>query len=134
MPALQAGRAGSILVVEDEALLRMMAVDIFEEAGFTVFEAGNGEDGARLLADHAEIDGLFTDVEMPGAVSGLALARIAHERHPHVAILIVSGRTTPAADDLPPGAKFVGKPYDTQAILRLFAGLRHPGDPGPTAT
>jgi len=126
MPALSAGHAGTILVVEDEALLRMMAVDIFEEAGFTVFEAGNGADGARLLADHAEIDGLFTDVEMPGAVSGLALARIAHERHPHVAILVVSGRATPAAHDLPPGAKFVGKPYDTQAIVSLFEGLMPP--------
>lgn len=126
MPVPPVARPGSILVVEDETLLRMMAVDMFEEAGFTVFEAANGEAGAQALADNPSIDGLFTDVEMPGDVSGLALAKIAHDLHPRVAILVVSGRATPRSDDLPPGAKFVGKPYDTQAVVGLFAGLLAP--------
>jgi len=120
MSAVLATPAGSILVVEDEALLRMMAMDMFEDAGFTVFSACSGEEGVRMLADNASIDGLFTDVEMPGSVSGLALARIAHELHPHVAITVVSGRATPSAADLPPGARFVGKPYDTQAVVGMF--------------
>ena len=118
---------GSILIVEDESLLRMMAVDIFEDAGFTVFEAGTGEEGARMLANNASIDGLFTDVEMPGPMSGLQLAKIAHELHPHVAIMVVSGRLMPAIAEMPPGAKFVGKPYDTAAIVDLFAGMSPPG-------
>jgi CheY-like chemotaxis protein len=113
--------AGSILVVEDEALLRMMAIDMFEDAGFTVFGAENGEDGARLLAENASIEGLFTDIEMPGPISGLDLARIAHDSYPHIGILVVSGRAMPLDGDLPPGARFVGKPYDTQAIVTLFA-------------
>jgi len=117
---------GSILVVEDEALLRMMAMDMFEDAGFTVFGADSGEAGARLLAHNASIDGLFTDVEMPGPISGLALARIAHELHPHVAIMVVSGRATLATTDLPPGAKFVGKPYDTQAVVSMFTQTPSP--------
>jgi len=114
--------SGSILVVEDEALLRMMAIDMFEDAGFTVLSAANGKDAVRLLSENASIKGLFTDVEMPGPVSGLDLARIAHDLYPHVSILVVSGRTRPSANDLPPHAKFVGKPYDAQAILTLFAG------------
>ena len=112
--------AGSILVVEDEALLRMMAVDMFEDAGFAVFSAANGKDAARLLSENASIKGLFTDVEMPGPISGLDLARIAHDLYPHVSILVVSGRIGPSPGDLPPRAKFVGKPYDAKAILSLF--------------
>jgi CheY-like chemotaxis protein len=118
-----AARATSILVVDDESLLRMMAVDIFEEAGFTVFEAGSGAQGAQMLADNRSIDGLFTDVEMPGPVSGLDLAQMTHELYPNIAIMVVSGRITPAEGDLPPGAKFVSKPYDTEVILNLFGGL-----------
>lgn len=114
--------AGSILVVEDEALLRMMAIDMFEDAGFIVFSAANGRDAVRLLAENASIKGLFTDVEMPGPVSGLDLARIAHDLYPHVAILVVSGRAKPSESDLPPGAKFVGKPYEARAIVTLFEG------------
>jgi CheY-like chemotaxis protein len=123
MSVTPAARAGSILVVEDEALLRMMAVDMFEDAGFTVFEAKNGAEGARVLADNDSIGGLFTDVEMPGDVSGFELARMAHQLHPSVAIMVVSGRAAPRAHDLPPGAKFVGKPYDTQVVVGMFAGL-----------
>ncbi|WP_404712868.1 response regulator [Sphingomonas sp. MMS24-J13] len=123
MSVSPAARAGTILVVEDETLLRMMAVDMFEDAGFTVFEAKSGAEGAQILADNDSIGGLFTDVEMPGEVDGFELARIAHVSHPSVAIMVVSGRAAPQGHDLPPGAKFVGKPYDTQAVIGLFAGL-----------
>jgi CheY-like chemotaxis protein len=123
MSVLPAAHTGSILVVEDEALLRMMAVDMFEDAGFTVFEAESGEEGARALACNGAIDGVFTDVEMPGAINGLMLARMAHEMHPHAAIMIVSGRTNPLVGDMPPGAKFVSKPYDSQAVIGLLTGL-----------
>lgn len=127
MSVSPAVRAGAILVVEDETLLRMMAVDMFEDAGFTVFEANSGMEGAQLLAGNASIRGLFTDVEMPGDISGLELARMAYESHPSVTIMVVSGRAAPQGHDLPPGAKFVSKPYDTQAVIRLFAGLMPEG-------
>jgi len=123
MPIAASGSPGSILVVEDETMLRMMAVDMFEDAGFIVFEAKSGEEGARTLADNSTIGGLFTDVEMPGAMNGITLARMTHDLHPRVKILVVSGRVSPSAQDLPPGAEFVGKPYDTQAVVALFAGL-----------
>jgi CheY-like chemotaxis protein len=123
MSVVPAASVGAILVVEDEALLRMMAIDMFEDAGFTVFAAENGEDAAQALALHSAIDGVFTDVEMPGAINGLMLARMAHEMHPHAAILIVSGRANPSTRDMPPGARFVGKPYDNQTVVKMLIGL-----------
>ena len=68
---------GRILVVEDEPLLRMTAVDLLEDEGFTVVEAGSGDEGLALLRTIPDIRVLFTDVHMPGSLDGLALARIA---------------------------------------------------------
>lgn len=118
--------ARSILVVEDQVLLRMMAVDMFQDAGFIVFEAENGEAGAAALASNGRIDALFTDVEMPGSICGFTLARMAHVLHPHLAIMIVSGRAVPIADDMPPGAAFFGKPYLSHAVVGHLTGLLHP--------
>jgi CheY-like chemotaxis protein len=110
----------SVLVVEDESLLRMMAVDMFTDAGFRVIEAESADEGARLLADDQSIDGLFTDVEMPGAINGFALAKIARGLNPSLAILIVSGRLTPSIGDVRAPTMFVGKPYDSFAVLGLM--------------
>lgn len=110
----------SILLVEDESLLRMVAVDMLEEAGYHVIEAQSGEEGAKALASGAPIAGLFTDVQLPGAVDGIALARIMHEKHQSAAILVVSGGVRPSIGDLPPGAMFLGKPYAAHAVLRTL--------------
>jgi CheY-like chemotaxis protein len=110
----------SIMVVEDEALVRMMAVDLFEQAGFDVLEADNGADAARTLADLPSIDGLFIDIAMPGPMNGLELARYACELHPNAIILVVSSQAPPAARDLPPCAQFIAKPYDSAVVLRAF--------------
>ena len=112
----------SILVAEDDSLLRMMASDLFEEAGFKVEEAASGESALRQLGD-GPIAALFTDVELGGDVDGFKLARIAHQRNPGTAILIVSGRRTPNAADLPPGAIFVSKPYDLDRVLESLRSM-----------
>jgi two-component system, response regulator PdtaR len=110
----------SILVVEDESLLRMDAVDMLEEAGYHVIEAATGEEGAAKLDNDTPLAGLLTDVQMPGAIDGLALARITHEMHPNAVILVVSGRIRPTTEQLPPGATFLGKPYSGRAVLQLL--------------
>jgi CheY-like chemotaxis protein len=102
-------------VVEDEALVRFLAVDIFEEAGFEVIEASNGEEGLRMLEGRPDVRALVTDVDMPGRIDAFHLARLTHERHPAIAVLVVSGRRRPEEADLPPGAKFMGKPYPNSA-------------------
>jgi CheY-like chemotaxis protein len=113
----------SVMVVEDESLVRMMAVDMFEEAGFRVVEAESGDEAALLLSGIETIDGLFTDIGMPGLTNGIALARIASNMHPGAAIMIVSSQTPPAARDLPAGSRFFAKPYDNEAVLRSFGEL-----------
>ena len=110
----------SILVVEDESLLRMVAVDMLEEAGYNVIEAQTGEEGMAVLNSGVPLAGLFTDVQMPGTMDGLALATISHKMHPDTVILVVSGRTRPTDAELPPGARFLGKPYDGRAVLRML--------------
>ncbi len=112
----------SILVAEDESLLRMMASDLFEGAGFKVSEAASGEAALRLLGD-GPVAALFTDVELGGALDGFKLARIAHERNPDTAILVVSGRRVPERSDLPPGAIFVRKPYDLDNVLASLEAM-----------
>ncbi len=108
---------GRILVVEDEPLLRMTAVDLLEDEGFTVVEAGSGDEGLALLRTIPDIRVLFTDVHMPGSLDGLALARIAAAEYRHVRLLIVSGKATPASGALPEGARFLAKPYEVSTVI-----------------
>src|SRR5687767_7847636 len=120
----------SILVVEDESLLRLMAVEMFEEAGFRVVESPTAEQALRVLESGEEIAGLFTDVETPSALDGFALARITHQRFPETAILVVSGRRSPRDRDLPPGAEFVAKPYEVKAVIATLNRMLAEAAPG----
>lgn len=113
----------AILVVEDESILRMVAADMLDEAGYHVIEAGSGDEGLAALDGGMPIAGLFTDVQTPGNTDGFALAKITHERFPGAAILVVSGAAKPGEGDLPPGAMFLGKPYSGRAVLRTLDEL-----------
>src|ERR1700729_531842 len=84
-----------ILIVEDEALVRLSAVDMLEDAGFRMIEAVNSEQALELLAADSDVQLLFTDVNMPGTIDGLALARQVRDRWPHIGIMIASGKRTP---------------------------------------
>jgi CheY-like chemotaxis protein len=105
-----------ILLVEDEVLVRMVAADVLEDAGFTVLESTNAEEALRLLETRPDVQVLFTDVNMPGALDGLGLAQAVHERSPGVGILIGSGRIRPGIGELPVGARFIAKPYAPSAL------------------
>lgn len=105
------------LVVEDDALIRMDAAAILEDAGYRVLEAGGSDEALAVLADHCtEIDVLFTDVDMPGSINGFGLAREAARFWPHMNILVASGRHTPAPGDMPDGAVFVNKPFSAEVV------------------
>lgn len=115
-----------VLVVEDEPLVRMLAVDVLEDDGFVVLEAGNADDGLALLRARPDVKVLLTDVDMPGSMNGLALARRVAAEHPDVAVLIVSGKTWPQAGEMPPGARFMPKPYSVAAVLEHVRAVSHP--------
>ncbi len=108
---------GTVLVVEDEPVLRLAAADMLQDEGFSVLEAGSGDEGLVLLRSHPDIMVLFTDVNLPGSLDGVALAWIAAEEHRHVRLLIVSGKAAPEPGTIPDGARFLPKPYDVSTVL-----------------
>src|ERR1700733_6726114 len=100
-----------ILIVEDEALVRLSAVGMLEDAGFRMIEAVNSRQALELLAADSDVQLLFTDVNMPGAIDGLALAHEVHDRWPHIGIMVASAKKISLAEELPVGSRFEQKPY-----------------------
>ncbi|AWI90355.1 response regulator [Methylobacterium sp. DM1] len=105
------------LVVDDEGLIRMDAMDILQEVGFRTFEASDGDKAIALLArEHALIVLVFTDVQMPGSRDGFAVARETAQRWPHIAIVVASGQAHPGPGDMPEWARFIGKPFTAEMV------------------
>jgi CheY-like chemotaxis protein len=107
-----------ILIVEDEALVRLAAIGMFEDAGFRMIAAVNSDQALILLAADSDVQLLFTDVNMPGAIDGLALARQVSDRWPHIGILVASAGRVPQAAELPAGSRFERKPYSPNTVIR----------------
>ncbi len=100
-----------ILIVEDEYLLRLDSADTIESAGFEVIQAGNADEAIAILKARPEIHVVFTDIQMPGSMDGLKLARFVRDRWPPIKIVATSGRVMVGEDDLPDGSVFLPKPY-----------------------
>ena len=106
-----------VLVVEDEMMLRMRAVDIVEDAGFTPIEAVNADEALAILESRSDIELLFTDIQMPGSMDGLKLAHAVHRRWPSVKIILVSGKLTLADAEKPTDSRFFGKPLEVKQMI-----------------
>jgi two-component sensor histidine kinase/ActR/RegA family two-component response regulator len=109
--------SAKVLVVEDEMMLRMRAVDIVEDAGFTPIEAVNADDALAILESRSDIDLLFTDIQMPGTIDGLKLAHAVHARWPSIKIMLVSGQVTPTEAEKPVNSRFYGKPLEVKKMI-----------------
>jgi two-component sensor histidine kinase len=107
----------NVLVVEDEMLLRMRAVDIVEDAGFTPIEATNADEALSILESRSDIELLFTDIQMPGSMDGLRLAHAVHERWPSIKIILVSGKLVPTDAEKPVHSRFFGKPLEIKQMI-----------------
>jgi CheY-like chemotaxis protein len=107
------------LIVEDEILVRLPLVDTLMDAGFEVIEAATGSEALLALASRPDVDLIISDVRMPGTIDGFMLARHVSEALPEIGIIILSGRTSPEAGDLPEGAQFIPKPFCPDALLDL---------------
>ncbi|MDI3560626.1 response regulator [Bradyrhizobium sp. Arg816] len=115
-----------ILIVEDEFLLRMDSVEVIEEAGFEVIPAGNADEAIAILTARSDIHLVFTDIQMPGSMDGLKLARFVRDRWPPIKIVATSGHVRAADKDLPEGSVFLPKPYreaELIATLRNLTGI-----------
>lgn len=113
--ASPAAAAATVLVVEDDFLVRMCAADALSDAGFNVLQADSGPDALRVLEDEP-VDVVFTDINMPGAFDGAGLARRVRHRWPATAVVITSGRGCPEGDL--GEALFVPKPYMPDSLAQ----------------
>ena len=113
----------SILIVEDEWLIREVIKKVAEAAGFEVLEAGDADEAIPILEKHRDVQILFTDIDMPGSMNGLRLAQVVRDRWPPVALIVTSGKQQPAAHELPEGGLFLAKPYDFNELKSLLMRL-----------
>ncbi|WP_375463636.1 response regulator [uncultured Methylobacterium sp.] len=111
------------LLVDDDAIIRMEAADLLDEAGFAVVEAWSAASALDLLERRPDIGLLLTDVCMPGAADGFGLAREVARRWPGIRIVVMSGPMTPAGHDLPDGALFIDKPFSARHVLDAVRGI-----------
>lgn len=112
-----------ILIVEDEMMLRMRAVDMVEDAGFTPIEALDAAEAVAILESRSDIALMCTDIQMPGGMDGLGLAHAVHERWPAIKIIVVSGKLTLPDIKLPPDSRFIGKPLDAGEVIAEMRGM-----------
>jgi len=116
-------RKAVVLVVEDNPLIRMCAVDLVLAAGFEALEAGDADEAIRILEARADIHLVFTDVTMPGSMDGIKLTHYIRDRWPPVKLIVASGKTIVEESDLPTGARFFFKPYDHTAIVEAMTRM-----------
>jgi two-component system, response regulator PdtaR len=113
----------TILIVEDEVLIRMSSAATLEDAGFHILEAGSAAEAVEVLLANEDIDVLMTDVRLPGAMDGLDLVALVHRRHPEIRAIVVSGNTS-AEDACNAGAiGFLPKPYMAHSLVRAINEL-----------
>ena len=109
-----------VLIVEDEPLLRISGAEMVAEAGFDVVEAGNADEAIAILEARPDIHIVFTDIQMPGSMDGLKLARFVSDRWPPIKLVVTSGRVAISEGDLPKGGLFIGKPYTAPRIAEVL--------------
>jgi CheY-like chemotaxis protein len=107
-----------VLVVEDEALVRLLAVDVLEEAGFEVIEAPSADYAVLVLEKRDDIRVVFTDVDMPGRLNGFQFARHVQDHHHRIGVIIGSGKCRPGPGDVAPDTIFLQKPYPLATLVR----------------
>jgi CheY-like chemotaxis protein len=112
-----------VLVAEDEALVRELSVCELEDAGYTVIEAANAGQALEILETGVLVDVLFTDVNMPGDINGIDLARLVHRRWPDVGLIVTSGKADIPETELPDDGHFIRKPYRLSEMSRMVGQI-----------
>ena len=119
-----------VFVVDDDPILRMQAVDLLEDAGFPTLEAGTADEALSILRDRwSEVRVLFTDVQMPGSMTGIDLAEEVHRCWPEIHLLVTSGGVHVRDEDLPDDGRFVPKPYRPEGLIEQVKEMIRRGHP-----
>jgi two-component system, response regulator PdtaR len=111
-----------VLVVEDDFLNRLHAVNLVEDAGYIAVEASNADEAITILEARKDIRIVFTDIDMPGSMDGLKLAHAIRERWPPIELILTSGHFDLSDDEIPERGRFFPKPYRDQEII---SALQH---------
>lgn len=116
----------AMLIVEDEPLIRMCAVDFAEEAGYAALEAGDSAEALAILERGENVEILFTDITLPGGMDGISLSQVVAERWPGVRIMLASGALSGLPADIAPGAFRLPKPYGLNEFLEAIEQMKSP--------
>ena len=108
-----------VLVVEDQFATRMVAADAISDMGLLVREAGDAEEALREMDENPNIGVLFTDIQMPGLMSGLDLAEHVHKNWPDVELIVTSGGVQVNDPELPDNGTFLSKPYQADRLVGI---------------
>jgi two-component system, response regulator PdtaR len=119
----RASKRPVVLIVEDETLVRMDAIEVIEAAGFDVIEASDADEAISILEQRSDIHLIFTDIQMPGSMDGLKLVHFVKDRWPPIKIIATSGHTKITENDLPEGSRFLPKPYAAPEIASAIDQL-----------
>lgn len=106
-----------ILVVEDEPILRMMAVDLVENAGFEPVEATDATQAIEILERRMDIRVVFSDIDKPRGLDGMKLAALIRKRWPPIEFILTSDKLAPRPEELPERGVFLSKPYRVDEVI-----------------
>lgn len=124
-------KPATILIVENEAIVRLELADWLTEQGLVVLQALDAGEAIALLDTHPEIELLVTDIRMPGSMDGVRLAHHVRGRWPPVKIIVVSGLFETRLADLPTDSLFFPKPFERQQLLQALAPFTDGSQPSP---
>ncbi len=110
-------QTGTVLVVEDEPIQRMMILDLVEEAGFDAVEAMDADDAVRILETRLDIRIVFADIDMPGGFDGMKLAASIRDRWPPIELILTSSRRTVPLHEIPARGVFFLKPFREDRVV-----------------
>lgn len=113
----------TVLVVEDDGLIRLDLADTLSDAGYDVLEAANADQAMAILQRRNDIKMLLTDIDMPGSMNGIQLAAVTAMWWPDCAIVVISGRYTPVKGVLPSGARFIAKPVSEKLLHSVLSQI-----------
>jgi CheY-like chemotaxis protein len=119
----------AVLIVDAEALIRISAVHMVEDAGYSAVQAANADEAIQLLERRRDIRAVFTDINMSGSMDGLRLAHAIRGRWPPIHLIVTSGLDL--TDKLPANGRFIRKPYSAEQVTAALRELfRHSTFPG----
>jgi DNA-binding NtrC family response regulator len=113
-----------VLVVEDEAIIRIEAVQMIKDAGYAALDVPSTDDAIKILESRSDIRAVFTEIRVPGRLDGMHLARAIAERWPSVRLIATS--SVPKIDNFPADWRYIPKPYESGQIAAALRALLAP--------